>query len=57
MADGAGRVCVLVQVSGSRPDGRSLDDPQVTLFTVQDGRVRSVDQYVGDPAAVIAFWA
>jgi ketosteroid isomerase-like protein len=57
MAGSAGRVCVLVQVSGTRPDGRSLDDPQVALFTVQDGRVRSVEQYVGDPAAVTAFWA
>jgi ketosteroid isomerase-like protein len=57
MADGAGRVCVLAQVNGTRPDGRSFDDPQVALFTVEDGRVRSVEQYVGDPAAVSAFWA
>ena len=57
MADSAGRVCVLVQVSGTRPDGRSFDDPQVALFTVEDGRVRSVEQYVGDPASVTAFWA
>jgi len=57
MADSAGRVCVLVQVSGIRPDGRSFDDPQVAVFTVEDGRVRSVEQYVGDPAAVTAFWA
>jgi ketosteroid isomerase-like protein len=57
MTDGAGRVCVLVQVTGTRPDGRSFDDPQVAVFTVEDGRVRSVEQYVGDPAAVTAFWA
>jgi len=57
MADGSGRVCVLVQVSGTRPDGRSMDDPQVAVFTVEGGRVRSVDQHVGDPAAVAAFWA
>jgi ketosteroid isomerase-like protein len=57
MAGTAGRVCVLVRVSGTRPDGRSFDDPQVALFTVEDGRVRSVEQYVGDPAAVTAFWA
>jgi ketosteroid isomerase-like protein len=57
MVGSAGRVCVLVQVSGTRPDGRSLDDPQVALFTVEDGRVRSVEQYVGNPAAVTAFWA
>jgi ketosteroid isomerase-like protein len=40
-----------------RNHGRSFDDPQVALFTVEDGRVRSVEQYVGDPAAVSAFWA
>jgi ketosteroid isomerase-like protein len=57
MADGAGRVCVLVQVSGTRPDGRSFNDPQVALFTVENDRVRSVEQYVGDPVAVAAFWA
>jgi ketosteroid isomerase-like protein len=57
MADSAGRVCVLVQVSGTRPDGRSFDDPQVALFTVEDGRVHSVEQYVGNPASVTAFWA
>ena len=57
MADSAGRVCVLVQVSGTRPDGRSFDDPQVALFAVEDGRVHGVEQYVGDPASVTAFWA
>jgi hypothetical protein len=24
---------------------------------VEDGRVHSVEQYVGDPASVTAFWA
>ena len=48
---------MLVQVSGTRPDGRSFDDPQVALFAVEDGRVHSVEQYVGDPASVTAFWA
>jgi hypothetical protein len=48
---------VLVQVSGRRPDGRSFDVPQVLLFSVGGDRVRTVDQYVGDPAAVAAFWA
>jgi ketosteroid isomerase-like protein len=56
MADGEGHVAVLVQVSGTRPDGRSFDDPQITLFTLDGGRVRTVDQFVGDPAAVTAFW-
>jgi ketosteroid isomerase-like protein len=57
MADGEGRVAVLVRVSGSRPDGRSFDNPQILLFRVEGEHVRSVDQFVGDPAAVAAFWA
>ncbi len=57
LADSAGRVCVLAQVSGARPGGRLIDDPQLVLFTVEDGRVRSVGQCIGDPAAVTAFWA
>ena len=50
-------VGVLTRVSGTRPDGRRFDDPQILLFRIEDGHVRSVDQYVGDPAAVTAFWA
>jgi hypothetical protein len=57
MSDGEGRVSVLVRVSGTRPDGRSFDDAQILLFAVDGDRVRSVDQFVGDPAAVTAFWA
>jgi len=57
MADGAGRVCVLVHLSATRRDGRSMNNPQITLFTVDGGRVRSIDQFVGDPRAVAAFWA
>ena len=30
-----------------RPDGRSFDNPQVVLFTVDGDRVRTVDQFVG----------
>ena len=57
MADGAGRVAVLTRVSGTRPDGRAFDDPQVLVFTVERDHVRGVDQYIGDPPAVTAFWA
>ena len=57
MADGAGRVAVHTRVSGTRPDGRTFDDLQILLFVVEEGRVRSVDQYIGDPPAVTAFWA
>jgi hypothetical protein len=34
-----------------------LDNPQVVVFTLDGGRVRTVDHCVGDPAAVTAFWA
>jgi ketosteroid isomerase-like protein len=57
MADGEGRVSVLVHISGDRPDGRSFDDQQIVLFTLDGGRVRTVDQFVGDPRAVTEFWA
>jgi len=57
MADGGGRVGVLVRLGATRPDGRSMDGPQIVLFTLDGGRVRSIGQFVGDPAAVAAFWA
>jgi ketosteroid isomerase-like protein len=57
MGDGQGNVAVLVRVSATRPDGRSFDNPQILLFKVEGDRVRSVDQFVGDPSAVKAFWA
>jgi ketosteroid isomerase-like protein len=57
MADGEGRVAVLTRVSGTRADGRTLDDLQILLFAVDDDLVRGVDQYIGDPPAVTAFWA
>jgi len=53
----AGTVAVFVHMSGSRPDGRALDDHQVHVFRLDGDRVTSVDQYIGDPAAVEAFWA
>jgi ketosteroid isomerase-like protein len=57
MADGEGRVAVLVGISGERPDGRRFDVPQILLCAVDGDRVRTIDQFVGDPAAVAAFWA
>jgi ketosteroid isomerase-like protein len=57
LTDGDGRVAVLTGISGTRPDGRSFDDRQILLFTIEHGRARSVDQFVGDPEAVTAFWA
>jgi ketosteroid isomerase-like protein len=57
LPDGDGRVAVVTRISGTRPDGRSFDDLQILLFVLTDGRARSVDQFVGDPTAVTAFWA
>jgi uncharacterized protein len=57
MTDGQGHVAVQVRLSASRPDGRTMDGPQVLLATVDGGRVRAIDQFVGAPAAVAAFWA
>jgi ketosteroid isomerase-like protein len=57
MADGNGRVVALMRVSATRPDGRAFDDPQVLVFTLDGDLVRSVDQYIGDPTGVTAFWA
>jgi uncharacterized protein len=57
MADGQGHVAVAVRLRASRPDGRTMDGPQVVLVTVEGDRVRAVEQFVGDPAAVAAFWA
>jgi ketosteroid isomerase-like protein len=57
MADGQGHVAVLVRLTASRPDGRSMDGPQVVLVTIESGRVRAIEQFVGEPAAVAAFWA
>lgn len=57
MPDGAGHVAVLASVSAARPDGRRFADTQILLFTLDGGRIRAVDQFVGDPAVVAAFWA
>ena len=57
LGDGQGLVAVTTRVSGTRRDGRTFDDPQILLFTLDGERVRSVDQYIGDPPAVTAFWA
>ena len=57
MADGQGHVAVRVRLSASRPDRRTMDGPQVVLATVEGGQVRAIEQFVGDPAAVAAFWA
>lgn len=57
MSDGSGHVAVLTRITASRPDERTFDDMQILLFTLEQGRVRAVDQFVGDPTGVTAFWA
>jgi ketosteroid isomerase-like protein len=57
MTDDDGHVAVLTTISGTRPDGRTFSDTQILHFTLQDARVRSVDQFIGDPTAVTTFWA
>ena len=51
--DEAGIVSLIAAVT----DGRTFDDTQILLFTLEHGRVRHVDQFIGDPTAVTAFWA
>ena len=57
MGDGHGHVAVVTRISGTRPDGREFDDTQILYFTLEDGRARTVDQFIGWPPAVTAFWA
>ena len=57
MADGRGRVAALIRLRGTRPDGRTTDDLQLLVFAIGANRVQSVEHFVGDPAAVAAFWA
>ena len=57
LPDGNGNVAVLTQISGERPDGRTFDDTQILYFHLEDGKVLSVDQFIGDPPAVTEFWA
>jgi ketosteroid isomerase-like protein len=57
LTDGQGHVAVQVRLEASRPDGRTMDGPQVVVVTVDGGRVRAIEQFVGDPPAVAAFWA
>src|SRR5215831_490616 len=42
LADGQGRVAVPLRFSASRPDGRTIDVPQVVLVTVDGGRIRAI---------------
>jgi hypothetical protein len=53
----SGRLTARTLRAARVPTGRTFDDSQILLFAVEDDRVRGVDQYIGDPDAVTAFWA
>ena len=57
MGDGDGHVAVLTRISGTRPDGCTFDDTHILSFTLDHDHVRTVDQFIGDPPAVTAFWS
>ena len=57
MDGGDGQVAVVVHITASRPDGRKWDDKQILLFSVADGLVRAVEQFIGNPAGATAFWS
>ena len=50
------KVFVQSEVTGERK-GRTLKGDQVLVFTIAEGRVRSVHLYDGDHPASAAFWA
>ena len=56
MADDDDHVAVAVHLTAERPDGRRLDDRQMLFFTLENGLIGTVDQYIGAPEAVTAFW-
>jgi len=56
-ADADCHVSVVVRLSATRPDGRSIVDQQILYFVLDQDLVKSVDQYIGDPAGIRAFWA
>ena len=50
-------VAVLAHMTGTRPDGRAPGRRAGACCSMRDGVAVAVDQYIGDPAAVEAFWA
>ena len=57
MADGEGHVTVLVRLGATRPDGRSMDGPQLVPFGIDGGGVSHELVDAAHAAAVAAFWA
>jgi len=50
-------VVALVRVSGSRPDGRTLEMPVAQVFHVRDGKVVEFWGTAEDQAKADAFWS
>jgi uncharacterized protein len=53
---GDDRAVVLFRGHGSRPDGRTLDNPTSLVIRLDDGRAIEVDEFVWDLEAVESFW-
>jgi ketosteroid isomerase-like protein len=54
---GDDRAVVLFRGRGSRPDGRTLDNPTSLVIRLDDGRAIEVDEFVWDLDDVEAFWS
>lgn len=50
-------VVALVRISGSRPDGRTLEMPVAQVFHVRDGKVVEFWGMAEDQAKADAFWS
>jgi uncharacterized protein len=56
MAASGDKVFVQTEVSGER-NGRKLEDGEVLVFTLREGRVREVHLYNEHYPAALAFWS
>ena len=54
---GDDRAVVLFRGCGSRPDGRTLDNPTSLVIRLEDGAAVEVDEFVWDLEAVESFWS
>ena len=51
------RAVALFTGTGSRPDGRTLENPTALVINVRDGRISEVREFVWDLPHVESFWA
>lgn len=54
---GDDRAVVLFRGHGSRPDGRTLDNPTSLVIRIDNGRAIEVDEFVWDLDHVETFWS